>query len=183
MIIAISGITAVGKTYCVNKIKEKYNFRIAKTIRTRNKRNDEKHTPALFLSKQEIDKLKKKNELLYSFEVFDNTYAYLRKDMCQDDNIVFEMYYTTIFDWKKLLKNLVTIYIFPKDVSIANMALNNRNISSKEKKLRVDDSYEQLNRMKKDKKLFNMFDYIVYNNYDENLINDVSKIIEKLTKE
>ncbi len=183
MIVAIAGITGIGKTYCVNKIKDKFDFRVAKTIRTREKRKDEENISNLFLSKEDIIKLKKDDKLLYSFEVFGNTYAYLKEDILPKDNIVFEMHYSTVFDWKERIKDLITIYILPNDISITEKIIENRNLSDEEKKIRILDSIEQISRMNSDKKLFNMFDYIIYNNYDENLMDEINNIITALLKE
>jgi guanylate kinase len=181
MIIGISGITSIGKTFCVRYIIENLGFKAVRTIRTREKRKDD-NSLGLFISKSELKSLYENDEIAYSFDVFGSTYAYLKEDIYSKDNMVLEMHYTTIPDFKKLRKDIKIIYILPKDIKMVEKAIKDRCLNEKDMNIRTREIYEQIENVKNDKKIMKSFDYIIYNNYDENLINDIKNIINEIKR-
>ncbi len=178
MLLALVGITCVGKSYYVEKISEKLGFKKVRTIRTRKKRPGEKN--GLFMTKEEIEKLKAENKIAYSFDVFGGTYAYLSEDIYSKENMVFEMHYTTIDDWKKVRPDIKTIYIFPQDIDIAKSKITERNLEKSKEKERLLEMEEHYNNVISNEKLKNKFDYIIYNNYDKNSEDKILDLVKKI---
>ena len=186
MLLALAGITGVGKTYYMNKISEELEFDKVRTIRTRKRRENENNsTTGLFMNNEELNLLEKQGKLAYSFEVFGSRYAYLKEDIFSTKNMVFEIHYSTIYDWKKIRPDIKTIYIFPKDINVAKKMILDRNLPKDKEEERIIEIGQHYDRMMKDFELREMFDYIVYNNYDnqsEKEIITLVKEIEKLKK-
>ena len=71
MLLALVGVTGVGKSYYKEKIVERFNFEKVNTIRTRKKRiGEEEGKIGLFMTKEEIEELKAQGKIDYDFEVF-----------------------------------------------------------------------------------------------------------------
>lgn len=151
------------------KIKslKNYGFEKVHTIRTRKKRvNEINGVDGYFMTSAELDNLQNEGKIAYRFSVFEGEYAYLKSEIFSDKNMVFEMHYTTIDDWKKVRPDLKTIYIFPTDIEKAKLQISKRNLTSEAEILRIKEITEQYNFMKSDKNFQNKFDYIFFNNYD-----------------
>ena len=173
MLIALVGVTGVGKSYFKDKIVEELNFKPVNTIRTREKRKGEENGKAgLFMTKEEVDNLEKQGKIAYRFGVFGGEYAYLK-----------EMHYTTIDDWKKVRNDLKTIYIFPNDLNTSIEKVKERNLSPEKEIERIKEIQEHYDKVMNDKELQSKFDYIFYNNYDqeseEKLIGLIKQIISR----
>lgn len=181
MLLAIAGITGVGKTYYVNKITEELNFEKVKTIRTREMRSGEKNgVTGLFMDYSELETLEKQEKIAYSFEVFGGKYAYLKEDIFSEKNMVFEIHYTTIYDWKKVRPDIRTIYIFPKDINVAKNKILERKLPEEKERERILEVEEHYNKMMTDNELRNMFDYIVYNEYNEESEKEIINIVKEI---
>ena len=181
MILALVGVTGVGKTYFKDKIVEKLGFKRVNTIRTRKIRKGEEQGKAgLFLSKEELDKLDKEGKLAYRFSVFGGEYAYLKDEIFTDENMVFEMHYTTIYDWKKVCPDIKTIYILPTDINLAKEKTKERNLSPEKEEERIKELEEHYNRIMTDEELKKQFDYIVYNNYDKDSLDKILSLVKSM---
>ena len=99
------------------------------------------------------------------------------------ENMIFEMHYTTIFDWKRIVPDIKTIYILPNDIEIAKQKTKERGLTKEKEEERIAEIEEHYDRFMSDQNLQKSFDYIVYNKYDkeseENIINLVKRITEK----
>ena len=184
MLIALVGVTGVGKSYFRDKIVEKLNFKPVNTIRTREKRKGEENGKAgLFMTKEEVDNLEKQGKIAYRFGVFGGEYAYLKDEIFSDENYIFEMHYTTIDDWKKVRNDLKTIYIFPNDLNTSIEKVKERNLSPEKEIERIKEIQEHYDKVMNDKELQSKFDYFFYNNYDqeseEKLIGLIKQIISR----
>ena len=181
MLLALVGVTGVGKSYYKEKIVENFNFKKVNTIRTREKRvGEENGKTGLFMTKQELEELKAEGKIAYNFDVFGGTYAYLKDEIFSEKNMVFEMHYTTIADWKKVRPDIKTIYILPKDIEIAKNQARKRNLSKEKEEERIKEIDEHYNRISTDENLRNMFDYIVYNNYDEESEKEILNLVKEM---
>ncbi len=181
MLLALVGVTGVGKSYYKERIVENFDFEKVNTIRTREKRVGEEDGKAgLFMTKQELEELKAQGKIAYDFDVFGGTYAYLKDEIFSEKNMVFEMHYTTIADWKKVRTDIKTIYILPKDIEIAKNQARKRNLSKEKEEERIKEIDEHYNRISTDENLRNMFDYIVYNNYDEESENELLDLVKEM---
>ena len=184
MLLALVGVTGVGKSYYKEKIVENFDFEKVNTIRTRQRRiGEENQKSGLFMSKKELEELKTKGKIAYDFDVFGGTYAYLKEEIFSEKNMVFEMHYTTIEDWKKVRNDIKTIYIFPKNLEIAKKQTRKRKLSKEKEDERIKEIDEHYNKVITDDKLRSMFDYIVYNNYDKNSEKEIMQLVQKMLNE
>lgn len=181
MLLALAGVTGVGKSYYKDELVKKLGFEKVKIITTREPRVGEKNgEDKIFLTKEELQALRDNEKIAYEFDMLGNTYAYTYEALNSDKNTVFELHYDTIFDFKKVCPNLCAIYIFPRDIEIAKEKTRERHLDplvEKDRLLEIDEHYE---RITTDENLRNMFDYTIYNNYDQasedefiNLVNDL----------
>lgn len=184
MLLALVGVTGVGKSYYKDRIVENFNFEKVNTIRTREKRIGEKNGKSgLFMTMEELKALKKQGKIAYDFEVFGGTYAYLKDEIFSEKNMVFEMHYTTIEDWKKIRPDIKTIYILPKDIEMAKKQTKKRNLSKEKEIERIKEIDEHFDRISTDENLKNMFDHIVYNNYDKKSEDEILLLVNKMLEE
>lgn len=181
MLLALSGITGVGKSYFAEEVEKKLGFKKVHTIRTRAIRPGEQNgKTGLFMTKQELEKMKKQGKIAYDFEVFGGTYAYLKDEILSDENYVFEMHYTTIKDWKKIRPDIITIYLVPRNIHIALKKLKERNLTEEKEQERIQEIWQQYNEFMNNKELQNMFDFIIYNDYNEKSENEIISLVTKL---
>ena len=103
-------------------------------------------------------------------------------EILSNENYVFEMYYTTIQDWKRIRPDIVTIYILPNDINVALEQVKKRNLTPEKENERIKETEEQYKNFMSDKKLQEMFDYIIYNNYDEKSEDELIKLIASKMK-
>ena len=184
MLLAFSGITGVGKSYFSEEVEKKLNFKKVHTIRTRHMRPGEQNgKTGIFMSKQELEQMKREGKIVYDFDVFGGTYAYLKGEILSDENYVFEMHYTTIEDWKKIRPDIVVIYLIPRNINIALQKLKERNLTKEKEEERIREIEEQYNEFMNNKNLQSMFDYIIYNDYDKKSENEIIELIRKLMNE
>ncbi len=181
MLLALVGITGIGKSYFAEELSQKLGFNKVHTIRTREKRvGEENGKTGYFMTEDELNDLKKQGKIAYDFKVFGGTYGYLKDEIFSDENYVFEMHYTTIYDWKKVRPDIVTIYLLPRDINISIQKIKERNLTEDKEAYRIEEVKEHYNKFMKDKELQKQFDYIVYNNYDEKSTNEIMKLVKKI---
>jgi guanylate kinase len=92
---------------------------------------------------EELQKLKDDGKIAYDFDVFGGTYAYKKDEILSNENYVFEMYYTTIQDWKRIRPDIVTIYILPNDINVALEQVKKRNLTPEKENERIKETEEQ----------------------------------------
>lgn len=181
MLLALVGVTGVGKSYYVDKISQKLNFEKVNTIRTRPVRAGE--NSKYFMTQEELAQMDKDGKIAYRFEVFGGEYGYLKDEIINDKNMIFEMHYTTIYDWKKVRPDIKTIYIMPSDIKIAKEKAKERNLSKEKEIERIKEIDEHYNAITTNQELRSQFDYFVTNNYDEEseerILNLVKEMLEK----
>lgn len=180
MLLALVGVTGVGKSYYVEKISEKLNFKKVNTIRTRSVRKGE--DSRYFMTKEELDKMFDEGEIAYKFSVFGGEYGYLKNEIFSKDNMIFEMHYTTIYDWKKVRPDIKTIYIMPTDINIAKEKTKQRNLTKEKEIERINEIEEHYRKITTDMELQKQFDYIIYNNYDEKSELEILNLVKKMLK-
>lgn len=181
ILIAVAGITGIGKSYYKDKLCEKLNFKKIKIITTRSPRKGEKnHEDKIFVNDEELEKLVAEGKIAYKFEMLGNIYAYSKEELFSDENTIFELHYNTIKDFKKICPNLRVIYLLPKDIEVSKNKLRERNLPEEVEKARIMEIDEHYNKINTDKELINMFDYVLYNNYDEKSEEEVINLVKKL---
>ncbi len=184
MLLGLAGVTGIGKSYYKDLIVEKFGFEKIKIVTTRKIREGEKNNDdKIFVTADELQKLRNEDKIAYEFNLLGNTYAYTKEELFSNKNTVFEMHYESVFDFKKICPNIRTIYLLPKNIEIAKDKTRQRHLDYDVENARLLEIDEHYNRICSDESLRNMFDYILYNDYnessDEELLNLVHKIIKK----
>ena len=129
MLLALAGVTGIGKSYYKDRIVEKLGFEKIKIITTRSIRIGEKNNEdKIFVTPDKLQELRNKNKIAYEFELLGNTYAYSKEELFSNRNTVFELHYDTIYDFKKICPHLCVIYILPKDIEVAKAIEDLRNV-------------------------------------------------------
>ncbi len=165
------------------KLLINFGFEKVHTIRTRPKRKNEvEGIDGYFMTSEELDNLQMQNKIAYRFGVFGGEYAYLKDEIFSNKNMVFEMHYTTIDDWKNVRPDIKTIYIFPSDIEKAKIQIKNRGLSSIAEISRLNEIIEQYNFMINNKNFQSKFDYIFFNNYDVESENKLINLVSNLSK-
>ncbi len=184
MLLALAGVTGIGKSYYKDKIVEKLGFEKIKIITTREMRVGEKNNDdKIFVTPEELQVLRDKNEIAYEFDMLGNIYAYSKKDLFSDKNTVFELHYNTIFDFKRICPHLCALYLLPRDIEIAKEKTRQRHLKPEVEKKRLLEIDEHFHEMSTNENLRNMFDYTLYNNYDEVSEKEVIDLVSKLMLE
>lgn len=184
MIVILSGVTGAGKSYLKKHIIERLQFKNIIIVTTRAKRINEidgidKH----FVTDEEFESLKKSGKISVTFEFLKNKYGYLTEDLIFDENSITELHYSTIDDFKKIAKNVISIYIKPLNIEFAKQQLKLRKLPWKVEKERLKEIKEQVIEFEKNKKLKEKFDYIIYNDYTEKSLEEAIKLIQNLIDE
>lgn len=181
MLLALAGVTGVGKSYFKDKLVEKLNFEKIKIITTRQIRTGEKNNEdKLFVTLDAFKQLKKENKIAYDFELLGNKYAYSKEALFSSKNTVFELHYDTIYDFKKICPSLCTIYILPTSIELAKEQTRKRHLSPETELKRLKEIDEHYERIVSDKNLRNEFDYFVYNNYDEKSEDEIISLVKNI---
>lgn len=181
MIVILSGITGVGKSYIKKHIIEKLNFKNIVIVTTRAKRKNE--VPGIdkhFVTEEQYELLKQENKTSVNFEFLENKYAYYTEDLISEENSITELHYDTIKEFKKVAKNVVSIYIKPKKIKLAIEQLKLRKLPSDVENSRIKEIKQQILEFEKNKELKEMFDYIIYNDYTEKTIEYVINLLKGL---
>lgn len=181
MLLALAGVTGVGKSYYKDELVKKLGFEKVKIITTREPRVGEKNgEDKIFVTKDELQALRDNGKIAYEFDLLGNTYAYTYEDIYSDKNKVVEFEYKQIFKFKEICPNSCVIYIFPTNIETAKEKTRERGLAPKVEQDRLLEIDEHYKRITTDEALRNMFDYTIYNNYDEksedefiNLVNDL----------
>ncbi len=184
MLLALAGVTGVGKSYYKDKLVEKLGFEKVKIITTREPRIGEKDgEDKIFVTPTDLQNLRDEGKIAFEFDLCGNTYAYTYEALNSCQNIVFESHYDTIFDFKKVCPDLCVIYFFPKDIEIAKDKTRQRKLSSQvehDRLLEIDEHYK---RITTDEHLRSIFDYFLYNNYDQASEDELINLVRKLMLE
>lgn len=184
MLLAIAGITGVGKSYYKDKIADELGFEKIKIITTRDIRKGEKNAiDKIFVTSEEFDKLRADGKIAYEFEMLGNMYAYSSSELFSKKNTVFEMHYKTILDLKRICPDMKTIYLFPKDIEIAKENVRKRNLDSNVEEKRIKEIDEHYKAVTENEELRNAFDYIMYNEYNEKSEKEILELVKSILNE
>ena len=181
--IVLSSPSGAGKTTITKKLSQKYpNIKISISHTTRKPRQNEiDGVDYHFVTRDEFEKLIKKDTFYEHAKIFDNYYGTSKDSVnklhLENYDVVFDI------DWqgtKQLTKykelNLIKIFILPPDKKELKKRLINRNQDNKkivEKRLLQYES---------DVQHWFDYDYIVINNDLESCFNQIEKIIESYKK-
>ena len=181
MLLALAGVTGVGKSYFKDLLVKKLNFEKIKIITTRQIRTGEKNNEdKIFISPEELQTLKDSGIIAYDFNMLGNIYAYSKDDLFSEKNTVFELHYSTIFDLKKICPNMVAIYIFPENIEMAKEETRKRHLDSEVEKKRLLEIDEHYKKILSDEHLRSQFDYFIYNSYNQKSNDEILELVRKI---
>lgn len=184
MVIALAGVTGVGKSYLKNQIHNILGIDLQTIVTTRKKREGEvEGIDKKYVTDKEFEDLKNKKEIVATFEMLGNKYGYPRNQMESDSLSVVELHYSNIYKFRKEVKDIFAIYMIPKNIETAIQKLKERNLSKEVEIKRIEEIKEHIENFKKDKNLREQFDYILYNDYTENTVKEIIQIVKNKTNE
>ncbi len=184
MIVTLSGITGTGKSFFKNVIVQELRFKNLVIVTTRAKRKNEiKGIDKEFVTDEQFEELKIKNEILVDFEFLGSKYAYKKKDLNSEENQVTEVHYSTIYQFKENAKDVFSIYMLPSDFKRAKSELKKRGLPKDVEEKRIQEMKEHIERFSKDKDLQNQFDYIFVNDYTEASQKQLIKVVKERLRE
>ncbi len=181
MIITLSGVTGVGKSYLKKEIEDKLGIKAQTIVTTRTKREGEQDgVDKKFVTDEEFERLKRNKDIVVTFEFLGNKYGYQKKEMKSKKNSIVELHYSTIYQFKEEVKNTFSIYMIPKNIELAKQKLKERNLPKEVERLRLEEIEEHINNFQNDEYLRNQFDYIFYNDYTEKSIQALIKLLKNI---
>ena len=128
-----------------------------------------------------MNEMVKTGKIAYKFDLLGYTYAYTKKEVFSNKNLVFELHWKTIFDWKRIYPELRTIYLLPRNLDIPKQKLIERNLKPKAQEQRIKEMEEHYSKFNTNSNLRNMFDYILYNDYNQKSEKEVINLVKKMT--
>lgn len=180
MIVTLSGITGIGKSFYKNVISDELGFKNMVIVTTRQKRTGEVNgIDKEFVSLEEFEKLKKQGIIKYDFEFLGNRYGYKTDDLDSFENQVTELHYSTIYDFKKnALSKVFSIYLVPANYEDAKMHLKKRGLPKEVEEKRLKEIEEHIKEYSNNEMLQKQFDLVFTNNYDEKSKNELLNILK-----
>lgn len=180
MVVTLSGITGTGKSFFKDMISKELDFKNLAIVTTRAKRKNEiDGIDKEFVDEAKFEQLKKEGETVVNFEFLGAKYAYRKKCIQSKEKYVTELHYDTIYEFKKNVPNVFSIYIIPYDIERAKMELKKRGLPEEIEKKRLQEIDEHIKEYSTNKNLQKQFDYIFVNDYTEESIKKMLKIIKE----
>lgn len=180
MIITLSGVTGVGKSYLKKKIIQQLNLKSLIVVTTRKKREGEiDGIDKYFLSKSEYDTKKERGEISVTFNFLGADYAYYTSELKSKENSITELHYTTINSFKNVAENVLSIYLVPSKVEFAIEQLKKRNLPAEVENKRIEEIKEQIEIANNNQNIMEQFDYVIENDYTNKVVDEVINIIKK----
>lgn len=183
MIVTLSGITGIGKSFFKNVIVDELKFKNMVIVTTRPKRKNEINgIDKNFVSDDDFEELRHNKKIAVDFEFLGAKYGYKIEDLQSDENQVTEVHYNTIYEFKKNAKNVFAIYMIPSDFERAKKELLKRELPKDVEEKRLKKIEEHIKEFNSNKELQKQFDYIFINDYTENSKNKLLDIIRQKLK-
>ena len=184
MVITLSGVTGVGKSYLKKQIENELQIKPQVIVTTRQRRIGEKEgIDKKFVKEKEFEKLKNKKDIIVTFEFLGNKYGYPREKMESLEDSIVELHYSIIYQLKKEVKNTFSIYIIPENIEIAKQKLKQRKLPKSVEEQRINEIEEHNKIFSENEDLRNQFDYILYNDYTRRTVDKIIEVIRKKIKE
>lgn len=184
MIIAVSGITGVGKSYLKRCVAEELGIQNFLMVTTRPRRFfDINGKDKWFVTEEEFEKMKEKGELMLNIEFIGNKYGYYTKEIKGDSDGITEIYFNEVDNFRRECKDFLAIYIKPTSIEISKNKLESRKLDENIINDRIREMEYQLKSFENDKELQSKYDLIFTNDYTDDAKNRfVNYIREKINK-
>lgn len=182
-IITISGPSAVGKSFFVDSIKEKFpNIREIVGLTTRPIREGEINGKSgIFMTIPEMNELEANNKLVLVKEFFGNKYAWYKDDLTNSDEYrIVNISYNSIQELLDMKLNIYSIFIKPGSEEKLKELLKNRSLTEEEFEKRITGYYESMDFLNRSRNLFNL---VFTNNYDNSSKEKMLSIFQGILSE
>ena len=181
MIIAVFGVSGVGKTFLCNEISERLGFKKFSKVKVREPRLEEKNCSDVIIADENFLKtLREEDKIALEFNLFGNTYIFLKQDFETEENMVLEMNYLFFDNLKQLRPDIFTIYLFPNSFEQAVQKVKDRNLKKQEEKFRIEEARKEFDFVKNNVSFLEKFDIVATNTYVRDFVVDIITKIEKL---
>ncbi len=183
MIIALSGITGVGKSYLKRCVAETLGINNILMVTTREKRFlDINGKDKWFVTDEQFEQMRQNGEIMLEIEFIKNKYGYYTKEIKSEEDGITEIYFNEVDNFKRECEDLITVYIKPIDIEISKRKLQDRKLDEKIIQDRISEMEYQLKSFEEDKELQSKYDYIFINDYTDKSKTDFIKFIENKRK-
>ena len=179
MLIIVSGSAGVGKNTIINRLLSEYNnLDLMTTVSTRDMRpGEEQGKPYFFVTKEEFDAMVARGEMLETCPIHGNMYGSSRKILEEKTRegkvLIKDIDVEGTLNLKKLLDDVVAIYLKPKNKEQLRERLLGRGEKDIELRLR---RYEYEEEMSKN------YDYVLVNDEIEQTLKEIRRILEVETQ-
>ncbi|MDR2402327.1 MAG: hypothetical protein LBD32_02595 [Cytophagales bacterium] len=181
MIIALFGVSGVGKSFLCDEISRKLEFKKFHKIKVRERRPEEKNCSDVLIANENLLKtLREEGKIALEFDLFGNSYAFLKQDLDSQENMVFEMNYLFFDTLKNLRPDIFTIYLLPNDLDQAIQKVKNRNLKKQEEEIRIEEAHKEFIFVQENELFLKKFNIVATNTYEYSFGNAVIGDIKKL---
>lgn len=183
MIITLSGVAGVGKSYYTDYISK--NLKIERLVITTTREKRENEIVGIdknFMTSSEIEKKLEDGTFFAAYELAGYKYAFESKYLKKEQNSITELHYEWIEDFKHKAKDVYSIYMIPNDIKKVEEELQRRGFSKAMYEKRIRELEEYQKKIKEDENFKNSFDVVFHNNYDEKSNQKMLELIRKKLK-
>ena len=136
-----------------------------------------------FVTSKQFDQLQQAGITQVNFEFLGAKYGYRKEYLQSQENQVTEVHYSTIYEFRKCVKDIFAIYMVPYNIERAKLELQKRNLPEKVYQKRLEEIDEHVKQYENNQHLKKQFDYVFLNDYTENSNQKLIQILkEKLEK-
>lgn len=176
LLIVLSGPSGAGKGTVVSQLlqNDKYSLSISATTRTP-RENEQDGIHYFFKTKDEFQNMIKDKKLLEYAQFCDNFYGtpldYVEKQLQKGKNVILEIEVQGALQVKKLYPQAILIFLIPENISELRKRLINRNSED------LQTINKRIETAKKEIKLLHEYNYVVINNFVQQAVDDINKIV------
>lgn len=179
MLIIMSGSAGVGKNTIINELLSEYNnLTLMTTVSTRAMRpGEEQGRPYYFVSKEEFEEMEARGEMLETCPIHGNLYGTSRKILEEKTRegkvLIKDIDVEGTLNLKKLLDDVVAIYLKPKSKEV----LRERLVGRGEKDIDL-----RLKRFEYEEEMSKNYDYVLVNDKMEDTLRTIREILKEETE-
>ena len=179
MLIIMSGSAGVGKNTIINELLKEYNnLTLMTTVSTRAMRpGEEQGRPYFFVTLDEFNAMVERGEMLETCPIHGNMYGSSRKILEEKEKegkvLIKDIDVEGTLNLKKILPDIVTIYLKPKSIEV----LRERLIGRGEKDIDL-----RLKRYEYEEEMSKHYDYVLVNDKMEDTLEVLRKILKEETE-
>lgn len=179
--LVLSGPSGSGKTYLMNFLTENYGFKNVLSTMTRQPRVGEIHmVDNEYLSHEEFDEVEKSGDFILVINIFGEKYGYRKsfiEDIKKQGLIPVAIMFTPHIElFTRNYPESLTVYLYPKSLSLLEKRMRMRGDSEEIIKKRLASAEEEMRSYREDVKEFYQMCFQIYRDEDVEIV--VEKIID-----